>query len=261
MILVMSYAGLFFDLLIIPGLLFRRSRKWAFLCMLLFNLMNAKLFEIGIFPWFMMCATTIYFHPSWPRGILRAWNPSLKAKPLLIADNWNSSIAGIRQKQVLLAALSFWAAVHILLPLRHFFIPGNVHWTEEGHKYAWHMKLRTKRSKAAIFIRDKQTGEVSQIRIKDYLTSAQARKMPGNPDMLWQFARMLRSEYAALGRQVAVHANVEVTLNGRKFQPIVSPETDLGSVSRPVFGHASWVLPLTTPLSSRLEDEPDADEE
>jgi len=261
MIYCMSYAGLLFDLLIIPGLLFKRTRKWAFLCMLLFNLMNARLFEIGIFPWFMMFASTVFFHPSWPRIIKRAWNPSEKQAPLVIAGNWDNSIASATKRNVLLATLSVWTAAHVLLPLRHFLIPGNVHWTEEGHKYAWHMKLRTKRSKAGIYVRDKQTGDLTRIRIKDYLSSAQARKMPGNPDMLWQFARMLKSVYAANGRDVSVHANVDVTLNGRAYQPIVSPDIDLSAVSRPVFGHAAWILPLNTPLSKRLADQEEGDDE
>ena len=78
--------------------------------------------------------------------------------------------------------------------------------------------------------------------------------MPGSPDMLWQFCHMIRSEYVAQGKDVSVHADVAVTLNGRAFQQMVSPETDLGAVPRPVFGHTPWILPLTTPLSKRLNE-------
>jgi hypothetical protein len=260
MIYIMSYSGLLFDLLIVPGLLFKRTRPWAFLFMILFNLMNARLFEIGIFPWFMIFATLIFFHPSWPRRLMRAWNPSKEQRPLFIADNWNPAATAGRQKLVL-AALGLWAGVQILAPLRHLAIPGSVHWTEEGHKYSWHMKLRTKRSKANIFVVDKRTNELIMIDLRDYLTMAQIRKMPGQPDMLWQFCRMLKEKFAEKGRDVSVHADVRVTLNGRKYQPMVSPDIDISAVPRPVLGHSDWILPLTTPLSSRLGEAEDGDEE
>jgi hypothetical protein len=35
-------------------------------------------------------------------------------------------------------------AFQTLVPFRHLLYPGNVSWTEEGHRFAWHMKLRSK---------------------------------------------------------------------------------------------------------------------
>ena len=45
-----SYGGLCFDLLIVPCLLWERTRRIAFLLSVLFHLTNAALFDIGIFP-------------------------------------------------------------------------------------------------------------------------------------------------------------------------------------------------------------------
>ena len=39
-------------------------------------------------------------------------------------------------------AIAVWIAVQLLLPLRHFAIAGNVHWTGEGSRFSWHMMLR-----------------------------------------------------------------------------------------------------------------------
>jgi len=59
-----SYGGLGFDLLIIPLLLFRKTRVIAFVASVMFHLTNAYIFNIGIFPWLMIPATLIFFPPK-----------------------------------------------------------------------------------------------------------------------------------------------------------------------------------------------------
>ena len=66
-----SLGGLCFDLFIVPFLLWRRTRPLAYLLALSFHLTNWYLFNIGIFPWLMIWATTLFFPPSWPREVLR----------------------------------------------------------------------------------------------------------------------------------------------------------------------------------------------
>ena len=66
MVYLISYGGLLFDLLIVPLLLWRRTRPLAFLVALAFHLTNWYLFNIGIFPWLMIAATLLFFPPSWP---------------------------------------------------------------------------------------------------------------------------------------------------------------------------------------------------
>jgi hypothetical protein len=66
----MSYGALIVDLGVVFLLFNRRTRVFGYLIILVFNLMNARLFVIGIFPWFMIAATLIYFRTDWPRRIL-----------------------------------------------------------------------------------------------------------------------------------------------------------------------------------------------
>jgi vitamin K-dependent gamma-carboxylase len=65
------FGGLLLDLFVVPLLLWRRTRPYAFLAAVLFNLLNAIIFQIGIFPWFMLGATLIFFPPDLMRRILR----------------------------------------------------------------------------------------------------------------------------------------------------------------------------------------------
>lgn len=63
-------------------LLHRRTRVAAYGLTLVFHLINARLFNIGIFPWMMIVATTVFFDPDWPRRLaatLRTGGRSVRA--------------------------------------------------------------------------------------------------------------------------------------------------------------------------------------
>ena len=77
------------------------------------------------------------------------------------------------------------------MPLRHLLYPGNVSWTEEGHRFAWHMMLREKSGRAIFTVTDPASGRVWRVRLSDHLTPRQIRKMSTRPDMLLQFAHYL----------------------------------------------------------------------
>ena len=53
-------AALSFDLFVFPLLLWRRTRLVAFCAAVVFHLINAKLFEIGVFPWLAIAATALF---------------------------------------------------------------------------------------------------------------------------------------------------------------------------------------------------------
>lgn len=143
MILLMSYAGLLLDLLVVPALLYKRTRLAAYLIITLFHLMNAEMFSIGIFPWFMMLATTVYFEPDWPRKVFT--RAGFK-KALFAKEDLNSfyQLQNPKWQRFTTVCLRVFVALQVFLPLRHWLIPGNVHWTEEGHRYAWHMNCVAK---------------------------------------------------------------------------------------------------------------------
>ncbi len=66
----LALAAIVFDLSIVGLLMWRRTRPAAFLFVVLFHLLNARLFSIGVFPWLMILATTIYLPRHWPRQVL-----------------------------------------------------------------------------------------------------------------------------------------------------------------------------------------------
>src|SRR5262249_14739868 len=136
-------------------------------------------------------------------------------------------------------------------PLRHHFYPGNVSWTEEGHNFAWHMKLRTKSGEALFTITHPQSGQTWTIKPEAYLKSHQVMKMITKPDLLLQFGHYLAEEKRREGfENVEVRARVMVSLNGREPQLLIDPNIDLAKEEVSLLPNR-WIVPLTTPLGSR----------
>jgi len=253
--------GLLLDLLVVPLLLWRRTRIFAFIAAVLFNLINSVIFDIGIFPWLMLGALLIFFPPDLLRRFARAFmSPGKihddveppetpKAIPETIANpSLFPSLASQKRVVLLLAA---YFAVQILLPFRHYLYPGNVSWTEEGHNFAWHMKLRTKEGEAVFTVTHPGTGQTWIIKPEHYLKSHQLMKMTTKPDLILQFSHYLAEEKRREGYDdLEVRAHVMVSLNGRQPQLLIDPNVDLTKERASLFP-TRWIVPLTTPLASR----------
>ncbi|MDB6003186.1 MAG: hypothetical protein JWR15_173, partial [Prosthecobacter sp.] len=238
--------GLLLDLLVIPGLLWRRTRVLAFCAAASFHLLNSQLFRIGIFPWLMLGATFIFFPPDATRRFLRKlgiFGPTAPDTP------GHTTLPWWRPRRVVVAAVTLYLAVQVLLPLRHFGYPGNVHWTEEGHRFSWHMKLRTKTGDALFDLMSPATGRTWLVDPLDHLSDAAYEKMATHPDMILQYAHYLAAQKRREGiPDIEVRTRSMVSLNGRPPRPLIDPRVDLSQEPR-TLDHSPWILPLTEPLS------------
>jgi hypothetical protein len=234
-----SFGGLAFDLLIVPALLWRPTRAPAVAASLFFHLSNAWMFRIGIFPWLMLAATTLFLEPDWPRRALaRIGLPSRPA---------GAPIYSARVPGWLVGALTLYLAVQVLLPLRHLLYPGDPSWTEEGHRFAWRMKLHVKTAARPRFeiVAD---GRRFAVDVDAHLARWQSLRMATRPRMIHQFCRHLAETVRAQGAaQVQCFADARAALNGRPLRPLVDPTVDLAA-EPPSWLPASWILPLDVPL-------------
>lgn len=252
---VFSYGGLLLDLFIVPFLLWKRTRMIAFIGITCFHLMNSQLFSIGIFPWFMIAATTLFFEPDWCRKFLDGLAKRFTHHNLLPLE---APRLTFQTNKLLTLSLGVFILWQVLWPLRHNLIPGNVNWTEEGHKFSWHMKLRDKNSKGNIYVKDLETGKEWKINTSKYLTKRQRIKMQNRPDMVFQFAQYLDRVHKRKGyKDVAVRAEVYSCLNGRKRQLMIDPNVDLTSFEKHSFP-APWINKLHYPL---YQTSPEKEEE
>ena len=237
----MSWGGAALDLLIVPLLLWRRTRLPAFLLALAFHLMNSQLFVIGIFPWLMIVATLLFFPPDWPRRLkfLGARRPGQAA------DGSGQTRRPAVPWRATAAFLAVYAAFQLLFPFRHFLYPGNVDWTEEAHRFSWRMKLRDKRGNLRFLAVDPKTGNAFPLRAEADLTDGQRRMMLHEPDMIRQYAHFAGDRLRKTGYpdNIEVHVLTSISLNSRPAQLMVDPEADLSSIPR-TLGAAEWIVPL-----------------
>ena len=232
-----SWSGLFIDLLAAPALLWRPTRPYAIAVLASFHVLNSQLFEIGVFPWLMLGALALFGDPSWPRRV-----GLLPRKP---GDRRPAPPAAGPARPALLAALAVFVLLQVVLPVRHLLYPGDVDWTEEGHRFAWRMKLRDKRGDVEFLGVDRTTGRTHRLdQPEALLTPRQYAMMVHDPDMMRQFARWLSGELRQRGKgDFEIHVVTSLSLNGLPPRPLVDPGVDLASVPGPRWARAEWIQP------------------
>jgi hypothetical protein len=237
-----TWGGLLFDLSIVPLLLWKKTRPAAYVLCVLFHVLNSVLFQIHVFPWFMIFATTIFFEPDWPRRVLGG-RPLDLAPPVPVA--WQSLSRLTRLGFALLAA---YCVFHLWWPLRHQLYGPGVNWTERGHYFSWRMMLRNKVAGARYYLTDPASGKTWNPDLRPYLNAEQAGKFTKDPEMILQLAHFLAAEHRReTGRPLEVRALVLTSLNGRKPQLFIDARIDLVKQPRG-FHHRPWLIPLTEPL-------------
>lgn len=135
------------------------------------------------------------------------------------------------------AALSVWFLLQVIIPLRHFAIPGNPNWTEEGHRFAWHMKLRTKDCDLQFYIADSDTSQKEALNPANYLRDWQYSDMEGRPQLIAQYAKILSSIYD----HKPIYADVECSLNGGPVLKLIDPDVDLTQVRFKDWKRNDWI--------------------
>ncbi|MBC5994913.1 HTTM domain-containing protein [Pontibacter sp. SD6] len=231
--------GAFYDLTIPFFLNWRKSRLLAYFTVVVFHVLTAVLFQIGMFPYIMMVSTLIFFSAGFHEKVL----------------NWFRSIANVRQpafpkfaelsaQPLLLNLLALHFILQVLVPWRFMLYPDKLFWTEQGYRFSWRVMLMEKTGTAFFYVRDPETGGETEINNRDYLTVAQEKQMSTQPDMLLQFAHMLRDDFKRKGISAPeVRTETYISMNGRGSRLFLDPNVNLAA-EQESFLPKTWILPF-----------------
>ncbi len=224
---IVAWGGILFDLLIIPAMLFKRTRTFAFVLGIFFHLANSITFEIGTFPYMMIASAVFFFPDKVLRSRLKRYQPA-------DAVQHQTLQAG----GILTSIFVMFFVIQLILPLRHHLFKGDVVWNEEGHRLSWRMMLRAKSGSIQFNVVLPDGTKVIH-RASDDLTLDQYRTMTSSPDMIWQYCQYVKKKY---GPGIEIYAINEVSLNFRPTQTFVDPEYDMAKATWKPFKHSEWIL-------------------
>ena len=242
---IAAVAGAAFDCLVVPALLWRRTRPWAYAAVLGFHLVTWSLFPIGVFPWLMAACATAFFEPDWPRRLVARWRPTTTADG---AAGTSTAAIVRRTAPPRLAALALtagvaWMAVQVALPLRHLAYAGDHRWSGEGYRFGWNVLLTERVGSVAFEVRDPATGRTWTADPAELYTPAQLRVMPAEADLVHQAAQAIAAHEAAEGHpDVEVRVDAWLSVNGRPPARWIDPTVDLAAAPRTPW-HRPWLLP------------------
>ena len=238
-----SWFGAFYDLTVPVFLLWGRTRIYAYAAVVIFHVLTAVLFPIGMFPYVMMVAALVFFPAeAHERALARlrswfSWAPATSRSSLPL-------VYGTRTRKLLLLGLGVFFVVQLLVPFRYLLYPHELFWTEEGYRFSWRVMLMEKMGQVQFKVVDGATGRARLVNNEEHLSVLQEKMMATQPDMMVQFARYLRGYHAHRGmHHPKVYADAYVTLNGRLGKSFIDPTVDLARASddlRPKL----WILPF-----------------
>ena len=228
--LFIAYAGILFDLLIVPLLLFKKTRTIALAASLSFHLFNAIFLQIGIFPFFALSFSLFFYLPEKIRKLFFKNKLSIEEP---IAYNYS-------RKRIFLYFLIPFLFIQFILPLRHHLIEGDVLWTEEGHRLSWRMMLRKRDGFINFKIKNNDTGEITSYDYHKNLSPKQANTLATKPDFIWQYCQRIKQEYS--GKNISIFIDCKNNINNGEFKTLIDPKQDFAKAKWNYFWHNEWVL-------------------
>jgi hypothetical protein len=238
-----SWFGAFYDLTVPFFLLNRRTRPYAYATVVVFHVLTAILFPIGMFPYVMIVAALIFFPASFHERVLaklRGWLRLAPAAPRAAAP----LVYSFRTQRLLLLGLGAFFVVQLLLPFRYLLYPRELFWTEEGYRFSWRVMLMEKMGQVQFKVVDAATGRALLVDNKEHLSVLQEKMLGTQPDMMVQFAHYLHDYYIRRGVQnPRVYADAYVTLNGRLGKSYIDPTVDLAR-QHDSLRPKPWILPF-----------------
>lgn len=240
---LLSWGGALYDLSIPFLLLYKGTRPFAFITVVVFHLLTRIFFPIGMFPYIMIVSALIFFDASVHEKIISAFAKLFQIKNLPQKKSGSYTYPSQFKKPILVFLGAFFT-FQLIFPWRYLAYPGELFWTEEGYRFSWRVMLMEKTATADFKVVDQKTGKRFYVDNADFLTPFQEKEMAAQADFILEYAHFLENHFSEQGhKNLAIYVESYATLNGRRSQPYVDPDVNLLSKEES-FQHKDWILPL-----------------
>lgn len=237
-----SWFGCAYDLTIAFLLWNKKTRLWAYIAVVIFHGLTAILFPIGMFPYVMIVTALIFFSPQVHLKIIYFINKALKIKTAIVETRAHFNYQPTRQK-ILLCLFAIFFVFQFLFPFRYLLYKDELFWTEQGYRFSWRVMLIEKAGYAQFTVKN-ASGKTEIVNNNNFLTPLQEKMMSTQPDMILQFAHILKNHYKHKGfNSPQVYVDSYVALNGRLGKPLIDPTINLAE-KKESFKPKAWILPL-----------------
>lgn len=229
-----SWIGMLYDTFIVFFLIWKPTRIWAYITVVIFHTLTGLMFQIGVFPLVMIGIAAIFFSNEWHERFISFFTFKKQIPTIQLSSNrlpawWNF-------------IFSLYVAFQLLFPWRYLFYPGNLFWTEEGYRFSWRVMLMEKAGTATFYVKDTKTGREGIVVNREFLNDHQEKQMAMQPDMILQFAHFLGKHYSEKGvHEPEVRAEVYVTLNARPSRLLIDPNRNLMK-ERDTLKPKDWII-------------------
>ncbi|MEP2057697.1 MAG: HTTM domain-containing protein [Maribacter litoralis] len=239
-----SWSGAIYDLTIPFLLLYKKTRPYAFVMVVVFHVLTRVLFPIGMFPYVMIVSAFIFFDASFHVKVF-----SYISKVFKIDNSrfYNQAVFEERPsfkvsfKHIV---ITLFFCLQLTIPFRYLLYPGELFWTEEGYRFSWRVMLIEKSGYAQFKIVDGESGRWFYVDNTDFITPFQEKQMAFQPDFILEYAHFLKNHFEKDGhKNVQVFVDCQVSLNGRLSTTYIDPTIDLAK-QKESFLHKNWITPF-----------------
>ncbi|OIQ22684.1 HTTM domain-containing protein [Lacinutrix sp. MedPE-SW] len=238
----MSWSGMLYDLCIPFLLLYKKTRGFAFVLVVIFHVFTRVLFPIGMFPYVMIVSALIFFDANFHNKIIRYSKKLLRIPSAKAIET--KSVFKLKRKTLVLPIVTLFLALQLLIPFRYLLYPGELFWTEEGYRFSWRVMLMEKMGNTTFKIVNGKTKAFFYVQNDDFLTPLQEKQMSFQPDFILEYAHYLGDHFKKQGHEhVEVYAKSYVALNGRLSAPFVDETVNLYA-EKETFKPKFWILPF-----------------
>jgi len=246
-----SWMGCLYDLSIWFFLLLKKTRKLAYLAVIVFHVLTSILFpQIGMFPYIMMVCTVIFFATEWHEKVLSTIQ-KYYSKVFKKVTKVSTSSLGLPEDikltlklKLISLGLGLYVLLQLYLPFRYLYYPGNLLWHEQGFRFSWRVMLIEKVGITYITLKDPKTGIKKNVEQCNYLSKYQQRMMSTQADMILQFVHSIGDEFKKeKGYAPEIYVQSTLALNGHKRREFIDKEINLYPL-KDGYKNRNWVIPF-----------------